>query len=413
MTEEHNYGEVSHEEIVHTDPLESMQLSIAALTETVQKLAQRINIRSGDGSASAYPKPTVAQDDESVSLYGDLSSAEEQDGSVNEEPPRKLSKRTRLLSERTISPHVSKRTSVSSEKTRGSHHYTFKRTSNAERQTGKSSDLTSLFAKSVVSNKEKADALEVEEDILSAVEAERPPGATAPAGDPILTNLAERVVKYWHSDIKKSDTYKTLQDKYKTPANCASMSVPLINEVIYYNLSGYTKRLDYEMVEIQKDIITAANAVVHISEAILQADKLSTMIDSKEVIKMCFDSITMLGTAHGRLNNKRKHAISASLDPEIKDVCSSRHTVTGYLFGDDLPKAIKDAKEVSKLTKSVASPHHSFARGKKRQPTTSFGNRASYSNSSNNYRSSSNKSSFFRQARKPHFKQKRAHQFKN
>ena len=47
MTEEHNYGEVSHEEIVHTDPLESMQLAIAALTETVQKLAQRINISQG------------------------------------------------------------------------------------------------------------------------------------------------------------------------------------------------------------------------------------------------------------------------------------------------------------------------------------------------------------------------------
>ena len=98
MTEEHTYGKVSHKEIVLTDPLESMQLSIATLTETVQELEQRINIRSGDTSALAYPKQTIMQDDRSVFLYSDLSSSEGQDGSVNEEPLWKLSKCTRLLS---------------------------------------------------------------------------------------------------------------------------------------------------------------------------------------------------------------------------------------------------------------------------------------------------------------------------
>ena len=363
MTNEHDYGGISHEEIVRTGSFQSMQVSIAALSETVKELAQKFDIRSE--VISAYPKLTVMQDDESVSLYGENSSTEERAGSVNEEPPRKLSKRTRLQSERTISPQVSKRTNLVSGKIRDDYSQISKRTSIAEKDIGKSSDLNSLFAKSVVSNKEIPPSnFEVEEDILSAVEAERPPGITNSTGKPVLPNLAERVVRYWNSDIKKSETYKILQDKYTTPANCDSISVPLINEVIYRSLSGFTKRLDHEMVEIQKDITTATNAVVNISESILQADKSSIMIDSKEVIKMCFDSITMLGTAHARLNSKRKHSISTSLDPEIKDVCSSRHSVTGYLFGDDLPKAIKDAKEVGKLSKSVASLHH--LKGKKR-----------------------------------------------
>ena len=423
MTDEHDYGGISHEEIMRTDSFQSMQVSIAALSETVTELAQKFDSRSE--VISAYPKPTVMQDDESVSLYGENSSTEEHAGCVNEEPTRKLSKRTRLQSERTISPQVSKRTSLVSGKTRDKYSQSSKRTSVAEKDIGKSSDLNSLFAKSVVSDKETPPSnFEVEEDILSAVEAERLPGTTNSTGKPVLPNLAERVVRYWNSDIKKSETYKILQDKYKTPANCDSISVPLINEVSYHSLSGFTKRLDHEMAEIQKGIITATNAVANISESILQADKSFTMIDSKEVIKMCFDSITMLGTAHAgycpcrvlpmpgtahaRLNNKRKHSTSTSLDPEIKDVCSSRHSVTGYLFGDDLPKAIKDAKEVSKLSKSVASPHH--LKGKKRQYHNQ--SRPSY-HISNNYRGTSSKSSFFQQAKKPNFIQKRSQYSKN
>ena len=148
--------------------------------------------------------------------------------------------------------------------------------------------------------------------------------------------------------------HKLIQEKYKTPANCSNIAVPLVNEVIYRYLNASTRRHDHELADTQKDLSSATNVLTLISQAILGADKKSTMIDSKD-IKMCLDDITMLGTAHAKLNNRRKHAISPALDPEIKDVCSAHHTVTGYLFGDDLPKAIKDAKEVSRLSRSVGS----------------------------------------------------------
>ena len=50
---------------------------------------------------------------------------------------------------------------------------------------------------------------------------------------------------------------------------------------------------------------------------------------------MTLDAVTLLGLAHSKLNNQRKSAISPFLQYEVRDVCSARHEVTDYLFGDD------------------------------------------------------------------------------
>ena len=407
MTEEHDYNGLSHEVVVASDPLSDMRRSIVNLTEMVTKLAERV--QSAQEEPLGHSKRTQSfssHGEDEVSLHGDTSSLIDSAGSprghsIEDEPPAKKAKRTSFTAEKSNTTHNSKRTSS--------------QTAEDKDTDGKSSsDINALFTKTKAASIEgkKTASLEVEEEILCAVEAERPPGANVPAGDPVLQNLADRVVKYWQADLKKSETHKVLQDKYKTPSNCSSITAPLINEVIYYNLSGYTKRIDHEMVEIQKDIITAANSMIQISQSVLEADKKSTMVDSKEIVKKCFDAITMLGTAHAKLNNKRKHAISSSLDPEIKDVCSSRHTVTGYLFGDDLPKAIKDAKEVSKLTKSVGSQNQ-HQKGRRKQQYGPQGGSYNYNNNNNNSRNSSSKTSFFQKAKKPYFKQKRPSNYKS
>ena len=67
-------------------------------------------------------------------------------------------------------------------------------------------------------------------------------------------------------------------------------------------MSKHTKRIDHEMVEIQKDIITAANSMIQTSQSVLEADKKSSSVDAKEIVKICFDGMTMLDTAHAKLN---------------------------------------------------------------------------------------------------------------
>eukprot|EP00794_Sanderia_malayensis_P013139 gene13139-14492_t len=323
MTDEHSYGGFSHEVIVENDPIRDIKLCIADLTETVKKLAEKVY--STPEEPSAYPKQTMAlQEQDEVSLHGSVSSLVE-------------------------FPHE-----------------------NCQNK-----------SKSNISEGKKSATFDVEEEILSPVEAERPPGNVAPTGDPILPNLAERVVKYWQTDVKKAETFKILQEKYKRQSNCSTITTPLINDVIYHGLSAYTKRLDHEMVEIQKHITTATNSIIQISQSILEADKKSTMIDSKEIVKMCFDGIKTLGTAHVKLNNKRKQAISSHLDPDIKDLCSSRHDkktnarparqtrstapTAQQLGAAGLSYWREQLKETELLTEAIYILEHSLAEGTSKQ----------------------------------------------
>ena len=63
--------------------------------------------------------------------------------------------------------------------------------------TGASSDISALFAKKPEAETKCLEKdLDVEEEILSAVEAERPPVAPLPEGEPLLPKLADRVKRY-------------------------------------------------------------------------------------------------------------------------------------------------------------------------------------------------------------------------
>ena len=96
------------------------------------------------------------------------------------------------------------------------------------------------------------------------------------------------------------------------------------------------------MTNIQNDILSSNSAVLKIDNHVVEADSMSVMVNSKDLVKMSLDAVTLLGLAHCMLNNLRKSVVHLSLNTEIMDFCSARHEVTAYLFGDDLAKSIRD-----------------------------------------------------------------------
>jgi len=170
--------------------------------------------------------------------------------------------------------------------------------------------------------------------------------------------------------------------------------VPLINEGIYKGLTPFVKRKDGDMTDIQKDILSANWAALKIANQVQEADSKPTMVNSKDLVKMSLDAVTLLGLAHSKLNNLRKSAIQLSLDPDIRDVCSARHEVTTYLFGDDLTKSIKEARELNKIT-------HLMQKGSSHQ------GRQHITTQKTATAKTSSRKSFFRQARKAPFREKK------
>ena len=214
-------------------------------------------------------------------------------------------------------------------------------------------DISALFAKKPEAEVKYVEKdLDVEEEIITAVEGERPPVPPLPKGEPLLPKLADRVKQYWQADARNmrrsQDSYKALINTHRPPENCKFLKVPLINEGICKGLDPSVKRKDGDMTDIQKDILSANFAVLKIANQVLEADSKSTMGSSKDLVKTSLDAVTLLGLAHSKLNNLRKSAIQLSLDPDIGDHLA-KHDVTTYLFGDNLAKLTKEARELNKM----------------------------------------------------------------
>ena len=95
--------------------------------------------------------------------------------------------------------------------------------------------------------------------------------------------------------------------------------------------------------------------MANIANLALEADRTCHMVDTKMLVAHALNATTLMGNAQNKLNQKRKDLIARTLPREIRDVCSSQREVTSLLFGDDLGKVVREAKELSKLTSELST----------------------------------------------------------
>jgi hypothetical protein len=76
-------------------------------------------------------------------------------------------------------------------------------------------------------------------------------------------------------------------------------------------------------------------------------------IDVKQLLTQQVDSLALLGHISYELACFRRYKIKSVLKPEYASICVDDGTQSKYLFGDDLPKRLKDAKEASNVGLAV------------------------------------------------------------
>ena len=66
-------------------------------------------------------------------------------------------------------------------------------------------------------------------------------------------------------------------------------------------------------------------------------------------LRKLLDAVTLTGLAQQDLYLKRRELVKPDMNPEYRQLCSSHVAVTTLLFGDDLPKSIKDLNETNQV----------------------------------------------------------------
>ena len=135
--------------------------------------------------------------------------------------------------------------------------------------------------------------------------------------------------------------------------------------------TAYYQRNEQDFYDMQQQLLRANVVVTQIAEKALMADQQSRMLDTKDVVRSVLDAVSLLGQATSDLSNKRKANLRLILCPDVRTVCSSELEVSTHLFGEDLGKSLKEAREISKVSSSYASKKDYVARNSTNNSYTS------------------------------------------
>lgn len=79
--------------------------------------------------------------------------------------------------------------------------------------------------------------------------------------------------------------------------------------------------------------------------------------NTRDVLNHAMDSVAMLGNTNWKLNMKRRELIKPELNSPYTRLCKEDIAVSTKLFGDDLPKHLKDMSEAKKAGQQMQKPY--------------------------------------------------------
>ena len=130
-------------------------------------------------------------------------------------------------------------------------------------------------------------------------------------------------------------------------------------------------------------------------------------IELQETLTAVTTAVSSVANLALKAYPRRKESIASVLPKEIRTVCCSQKEVTSWLFGVDLAQAIKEAKEMNKLSNEIATgKNYSKRQFKNPKPTQP---QKGYKRPQNNLRQPAQQSKGFQQGREPHYMEMSEH----
>ena len=235
------------------------------------------------------------------------------------------------------------------------------------------SDLSSLFAGaeggetagSTIDEHELEEDSSDEDTFLSSIESAIGPNNKL---GPALENskLASIVNKCFSNPISY-DTVITKQDSYMTPNNCESVRVPRCNDEVWALCDKYIKKKDTRLTNIQRALVSASTAVARVTDELMKSftSKGKQPLPLKDMVTSLTDAVSLMGHASHQTSLRRRDNMVPILKRDYAALKSPNVPVTSLLFGDDLPKTVKDLKQTYTMGKDLSTYNRSKNMGSK------------------------------------------------
>lgn len=172
-------------------------------------------------------------------------------------------------------------------------------------------------------------------------------------GPPITQKLADIATKRWGKKLEP-DQVKSLLAKHEVPENCPGLRAPRVNLEVWHELNSLRRTADLRLHNTQKSMLKAMSAVLYMCDRVLGTDGVAKE-GQKSMLGNGIDAVALLSHAIADLSCLRREQMKPALKQEIHSLCTKELTeASTLLFGDDLAKQIRDAKETTRIGKALA-----------------------------------------------------------
>ena len=210
-------------------------------------------------------------------------------------------------------------------------------------------DVNNLLSSAEGKEEGKEEAIhdEDENDILCKINSEL---NADDCGKEVSAGLAKIVDRRFEAKLG-FELLKEKLDLYKRPANCNKLVVPDLNDELKDSVNQIQLKRDRRLGYMQAALIKAAIAVTEVADDLLKVTSADKSFNG--AIRKATDAIALMGHIHSELSQQRKFQLKPALSFEYKRLCNQGTPVTNLLFGDNISKAMADAKQVSSLAKKA------------------------------------------------------------
>ena len=175
--------------------------------------------------------------------------------------------------------------------------------------------------------------------------------------DPINAKLASLVDKMVKTSLSE-EKVREKHEKYNRLENCENLINTRVNPEIWTKVRSNTRSRDLKMQKLETSLLKSMIPIVKMSDKLLELksnSKSASQSDVSEFLQLSLDSLALMGHSINEVDIKRRELIKPDLNDQFKQLCGSHTPVTKLLFGDDLPKSVKEISETNKVGVKVSS----------------------------------------------------------
>ena len=165
---------------------------------------------------------------------------------------------------------------------------------------------------------------------------------------PVSGKLAHPINKILSKKFD-DDKIKSKMDSFPAPENVQGLMTPKVNPEVWGKLKTETRSRDVKLQKVQTRLIRGMTAMVMVGEKITVAQRENKQIDLHDCLKLTLNAVALVANGSYEVSLRRREYIRPDLNSSYRDLWSNNTPITDTLFGDDLPKVVKEINETNRM----------------------------------------------------------------